>query len=53
MVEGPLAAICPASALQLHPRATILLDEASGAGLRFADHYRWVDENKLPWQRYD
>ncbi len=53
MIEGPLAAICPGSALQAHPRATVVLDEASAAGLRFSSHYRWVDENKLAWQRYD
>ena len=53
MIEGPLAAICPASALQLHPRATVIVDEASASGLQFADHYRWIDQNKLPWQRYD
>ena len=32
-VEGPLAAICPASVLQLHPHATVVLDEAAAAGL--------------------
>jgi len=53
MIEGPLAAICPASALQLHPRATVLVDEASASALQYADHYRWIDANKLPWQRYD
>ncbi len=53
MIEGPLAAICPGSALQAHPRATVVLDEASAAGLRYASHYRWVDTNKLPWQRDD
>ena len=53
MVEGPLAAICPGSALQLHPRATVIVDEASAAGLRFADHYRWIDSQKLAWQRHD
>jgi glucosamine-6-phosphate deaminase len=52
MIEGPLAAICPASALQLHPRAIVVLDEASAAGLQYADHYRWVDRNKLDWQRF-
>jgi glucosamine-6-phosphate deaminase len=51
MIEGPLAAICPASALQIHPRSTIILDEASAAALQFADHYRWVDERKFDWQR--
>jgi glucosamine-6-phosphate deaminase len=53
MVEGPLAAICPGSALQLHPRATMILDENSAAGLQYADHYRWIDSQKLPWQRYE
>jgi len=53
MIEGPLSAMCPASALQLHPRATILLDEASSAGLKYADHYRWVDQHKFDWQRHD
>jgi glucosamine-6-phosphate deaminase len=53
MIEGPLAAICPASALQLHPRATVILDEGSAAGLHFAEHYRWVDRHKLDWQRHE
>src|SRR5690606_22623379 len=52
MVEGPLSAICPGSALQLHPRATVVLDENSAAGLRYADHYRWIDRHKLDWQRH-
>lgn len=52
MVEGPLSAICPGSALQLHPRATVILDENSAAGLHYADHYRWIDRHKLDWQRY-
>jgi glucosamine-6-phosphate deaminase len=53
MVEGPLCAICPGSALQLHPRATVVVDEASAAGLHYADHYRWIDRHKLAWQRHD
>ena len=52
MIEGPLAAICPGSALQQHPRATVILDENSSAGLRYADHYRWIDQNKFDWQRH-
>ena len=35
-VEGPLSASCPASVLQLHPHATVLLDEAAAARLRAA-----------------
>ena len=52
MVEGPLAAVCPASALQLHPRATVVLDDNSAAGLKYADHYRWIDQHKLDWQKH-
>lgn len=52
MIEGPLAAICPGSALQEHPRATVVLDGSSSAGLQYLDHYRWIESNKLPWQRY-
>lgn len=44
--EGPLTASVPASILQLHPRAKILLDEAAAAQLQRADYYRWVFANK-------
>lgn len=38
-VEGPLSASVPASALQLHPDATLYLDEAAAADLsRLADY---------------
>ena len=39
-VEGPLSASCPASVLQWHPRATVVLDEAAAAGLRHVERYR-------------
>jgi len=51
MVEGPLTAMVPASALQLHPRATIILDEAAAARLSLRDYYREVQRNKPDWQR--
>jgi glucosamine-6-phosphate deaminase len=50
-VEGPLAAVCPASALQLHRRAAVLVDEAAASRLRLADYYRWTYEHKPAWQR--
>ncbi len=53
MIEGPVTSICPASALQFHKRVIVLLDEEAASELRYADHYRWVDQNKLAWQRYD
>lgn len=38
-IEGPLAAICPASALQLHPKATFILDEDAAALLKLREYY--------------
>lgn len=52
MIEGPIAASCPASALQLHRQVTVVLDEAASSELHHRDHYEWIDQNKLPWQRY-
>ncbi len=49
-VEGPLTAMVPASALQLHPRATIVVDEAAAVGLTHADYYRHAYANKPDWQ---
>jgi glucosamine-6-phosphate deaminase len=43
-LEGPLAASCPASAIQLHPDATVVLDRAAAANLRLTDYYELVDE---------
>ena len=42
MIEGPLSAICPASALQLHPKATIVLDQEAARGLALHDYYHAV-----------
>jgi glucosamine-6-phosphate deaminase len=49
-VEGPLSASCPASLLQLHQHATVLLDDAAAARLRLADYYREVYAGKPAWQ---
>src|SRR4051794_36858955 len=49
-VEGPLAAMCPASAIQLHPNATVVVDDAAAADLSLADYFRTTFANKPPWQ---
>ena len=49
-VEGPVTALCPASALQLHPHATVVVDEAAASGLRLADYYRETWAHKPDWQ---
>ncbi len=39
-VEGPVSAVCPASALQYHDKCTIVIDEAAASKLRFAEFYK-------------
>ena len=50
MVEGPVTAFCPASVLQLHPHASVLLDDAAASGLRLAGYYRETYAGKPSWQ---
>jgi glucosamine-6-phosphate deaminase len=44
-VEGPVTSMCPASAVQLHPRATVIIDEAAAAQLALSDYYRYAAEH--------
>ena len=50
-VEGPVTAMVPASALQLHPHVTVVVDEAAAADLRLADYYRETFRSKPVWQQ--
>ena len=45
-VEGPVSAMVPASALQLHPRVTVIVDEHAACRLRHADYYRTAFRHK-------
>lgn len=45
-IEGPLTAMCPASALQLHQKVTILLDEDAATELAMRDYYDWIQQQK-------
>lgn len=45
-VEGPLTAMCPASALQWHQKCTLILDEEAAHKLARRDYYKFVYENK-------
>lgn len=42
MVEGPLSAACPASALQLHRKVTVVLDQEAASGLALREYYEDV-----------
>jgi len=49
-VEGPVAGIVPASALQLHQHATVVVDEAAASKLKLADYFRATYAAKPQWQ---
>ena len=46
MVEGPVSEMCPASILQLHPHATVAMDEDAASELESVDYHRQVFEQK-------
>ena len=45
-IEGPLSASCPASALQMHERVTVVMDDAASGALENRDYYLWVQAQK-------
>lgn len=47
MVEGPITALCPGTALQLHPATRVVVDKDAGAGLIHAEYYRAIEEAAL------
>ena len=51
VVEGPISAMWPATILQMHPSAVVLLDEAAAGNLSKKDYYREVADNKPDWQK--
>jgi len=51
-VEGPVSASRPGSAIQLHPHATVVVDEAAAARLERGDYYRYTLRHKLPHQPF-
>ncbi|AKK10746.1 glucosamine-6-phosphate deaminase [Corynebacterium uterequi] len=52
LVEGPISASCPASILQYHPHATVVVDEAAASKLTRREYYEFAYENKPEWQQY-
>jgi glucosamine-6-phosphate deaminase len=51
-VEGPITSMITASALQLHPRCTVIVDEAAAASLQGKEYYRWIFDNEPEWQEF-
>jgi glucosamine-6-phosphate deaminase len=44
MITGALSAMCPASALQMHENAVILLDKEAASELADQEYYIWADK---------
>ena len=51
-VEGPITSMISATALQLHPRCTVIVDEAAAAKLENRGYYNWIFQNEPEWAPY-
>ena len=49
-VEGPITSMISATALQLHPRCTVIVDEEAATNLAEKDYYRWIFANEPEWE---
>jgi glucosamine-6-phosphate deaminase len=45
-IEGPVTSMITASALQMHPRAKIFLDDAAAGQLKMREYYDWIEEHR-------
>jgi glucosamine-6-phosphate deaminase len=46
LVEGPITSQITASALQMHPNAIVIVDEAAASKLERVNYYKWAYENR-------
>jgi glucosamine-6-phosphate deaminase len=51
-VEGPITSMISATTLQLHPRCTVVVDEAAATKLQGSTYYRWAFENEPEWAEF-
>lgn len=51
-IEGPVTSMISATALQLHPRCRVIVDEDAAASLTQRDYYRWIFENEPEWREF-
>lgn len=49
--EGPVSASVPASILQMHPQATVVVDCAAAANLKNKEYYEFTYAHKVQWQK--
>lgn len=51
-IEGPVQSVVTASALQIHKKCTVIVDEAAASKLQHKDYYRWIFANEPEWEPY-
>ena len=51
-VEGPISSMISATALQLHPKCTVIVDEEAAAELQERDYYNWIFNSEPKWKQY-
>jgi glucosamine-6-phosphate deaminase len=51
-VEGPITSMISATALQLHTRCTVVVDEAAARHLEGAEYYRWLFAHEPEWAEF-
>lgn len=51
-VEGPITSMISATAIQLHEKCTVIVDEAAANHLQAKDYYHWIFESEPEWEEY-
>jgi glucosamine-6-phosphate deaminase len=51
-VEGPITSMISATAMQLHRKCIVIVDEEAAGKLQAADYYRWIFQNEPEWQEF-
>jgi glucosamine-6-phosphate deaminase len=51
-VEGPVTSMISATAIQLHEKCTVIVDEAAASKLQEKDYYNWIFANEPEWAKY-
>ncbi len=51
-VEGPVTSMISASAIQLHPHCTVVVDREAGSELAAREYYEWIFGNEPEWAEF-
>jgi len=51
-VEGPITSMISASAIQLHPHCTVVVDREAGSALAAGEYYEWIFDHEPEWAEF-